>query len=845
MKNNSLAFKISLADLVEVVGGTASSRVNLQLEISSISIDSRSLKKGAAFVALLGKRSNGNNYAVSALSNGAVVAIVTKEWYIRHGNADLPVIQVDDTLEALQVISGWWRNKCSGSVIAITGSNGKTTVKECLFRLLSSNYSVYQSPGSFNSQVGVPLSLTRMPSGADYNIIEIGVSRQGEMQRLESLVRPNMGILTNIGWAHISSFGNQHAIAEEKARLFEHITADGWLLMPDDVTEASTITSIAPCVVHRYGQFSELLPRPLRRVASNTSTIIQYEFPGGTRVDISVGSPSLHIVKDVEIAICAAYLLGVSAQQIIECLADYAPIPTRMEIWRSPSGITLINDSYDSDLLSVQAALNTMEALARTSGRRFFVFGGMTDTGEHEGDFYARVGQLAAENAVDYLVVIGNGPIEITVSAYVDACGPNNSRNVVKVGALDGVKDAIMPLAKWGDYVLVKGPHAADIDSVSKDLIGAMAPNRFIVDLGAIQENINRFRRLVGPSTAILAMVKALAYGSDAARLSAAMESFGVDAFGVSSVDEGRSLRLAGINSEVLVMLCTPGEVENLVRDNLTPVIYSFEILSLIANAAKRHGKRLNVHIEVDTGMGRTGVFPEQTLELADAISSSGVLCLTGVMTHFASADDASEDEFTKAQITKFDRVLDLLKQQGYTDLVRHAAATSAAIRFPESRYDMVRVGLGLYGIYPSPSVEACLDMVLAVALVSRISRVQHYRIGDRIGYGGTHTVERDGFRTGVVPIGYHDGVPRNLSNIGFALVGGHKARIVGRVSMDSMLLDLTDIPIAAEGTEVLIYGSYGGYELRPETAALAAETIPYELLVRLGPRVQRVYIGA
>jgi alanine racemase/UDP-N-acetylmuramoyl-tripeptide--D-alanyl-D-alanine ligase len=395
-----------------------------------------------------------------------------------------------------------------------------------------------------------------------------------------------------------------------------------------------------------------------------------------------------------------------------------------------------------------------------------------------------------------------------------------------------------------GDAVLVKGPRLTGIETVSNDLIGAMAPNRFIVDLGAIQENVARIRRLVGPSTAILAMVKALAYGSDAVRLSTAMQGFGIDAFGVSSVDEGIQLRAAGITREILVMLCTPGETDKLARHRLTPVIYSFEILESIANSARKAGKVLNVHIKIDTGMGRTGALPEEALAMADAVSATGTLRVAGVMTHFACADDKNEDAFSIRQIDTFNDALNTLASHGYSNIVRHAAATAAALRFPCARLDMVRIGIGLYGIFPSEDVRECLDLALAVALVSRISRIQSHKRGDRIGYGGTYIVDRDDFRAAVVPMGYHDGAPRSISNVGYTLVNGRKAPIVGRISMDSMIVDVTSIPEASEGTEVLLHGNYNGYELRPEEVAASIDTIPYELLVRIGPRVQRVFIG-
>jgi alanine racemase len=371
----------------------------------------------------------------------------------------------------------------------------------------------------------------------------------------------------------------------------------------------------------------------------------------------------------------------------------------------------------------------------------------------------------------------------------------------------------------------------------------AMAPSRLIIDVQAIGENITRFKRLVGPDTRILAMVKALAYGSEATRLSIELQRIGVDCFGVASADEGGALRRAGVDLPVLVMMWTPEEAEKVIRQRLTPVIYSFEPVEALAAAAREQGRIIDVHIEVDTGMGRLGVMPEQAADLARAVSAAGSLRLTGMMTHFACADDPSQDEFTGLQISRFRATIAALEEIGLKGLLLHACATAATVRFSPDRFDMVRIGVGMYGIYPSPAVAAGIDLELAVSLISRVVEIRVFHKGDRIGYGGTFVVPENDFRVGVVPMGYHDGIPLALSNRGSVLVNGKAAPIIGRVSMDSMMIDLTGAPDVQPRTDVLIYGRYGGYTVRPEAVAETCDTIPYELLARLGPRVQRIFI--
>jgi alanine racemase/UDP-N-acetylmuramoyl-tripeptide--D-alanyl-D-alanine ligase len=291
-------------------------------------------------------------------------------------------------------------------------------------------------------------------------------------------------------------------------------------------------------------------------------------------------------------------------------------------------------------------------------------------------------------------------------------------------------------------------------------------------------------------------------------------------------------------------MMCTTDEVDKLVSNGLSAIAYSFDIVRPLAEAAHRKKRFIDIHIEVDTGLGRLGVRPEEVKELANEIAKEPYLRLVGLMTHFACADDPARDDFTRLQIERFEEARKYLREIGLSNLICHAAATAGSVRFPNARYDMVRLGLGMHGIYPSQAVEKAIKLHLAIALVSRVIEIRTLRKGDLIGYGGMYQVQQDNERVGVIPIGYHDGIPFKLSNKGTLLVNGKEAQIRGRVSMDSVMIDLTNQPDIEEGTDVLIYGSYGGYEVRPEVVANMADTISYELLARLGPRIQRVYIG-
>lgn len=838
---------LTLKGFAEVVGGElCGGGAAGQQIVTNISIDSRVIQRNSVFFPLKGANYDGHQFIADAINNGAVAAVVERDWLAEHPSevADSPLVIVNDSLEAMHAITIWWRRQFSGKVVAVTGSNGKTVVKDSLVRLLAEKYFCAGSPDSFNSQIGVPLSIVRTPRYVHFAVIEAGISRIGEMARLEQIIRPDYGILTNIGLAHISSFnGSRELLAEEKLRLFRNIPEEGWLLTPasDSFSKKAIEALEIRCRIYQFGQRGGALPFIEDHQMTKDGAAVRMRFPSGDSLKVNILTPSREIVSNIEIAVCAAYLMGVEVEAIEHALSDYVPGNTRMEIWKSPLGVTLINDACSSDPISVLSSLRTLSSM-KEGGHSFFIFGGMRELGNLEAEEHAHVGAVAAETDVDTLVLVGEQGVNVTEDEF-KKLSPHGK--VLRSKSPAEVKDILLPLLKWGDTVLLKGPRNTGIDQVARDIMEAMAPSRYYIDLQAIKDNILQFQHLVGPRTRIMAMVKALAYGSDAVRLSMELQRIGVDCFGVASADEGSALRKAGVDRDILVMMCTPDEAEKLVSNGLSAVAYSFDIVPALAEAARKHEEFVDVHIEVDTGMGRLGIKPEEVKRLATEIAREPYLRIVGLMTHFASADDPAKDDFTRKQIERFEGARNSLREMGIVNnLICHAGATAGAVRFPAARYDMVRLGIGMYGIYPSQAVEKVIKLNMAISLVSRVIEIKSMRKGDLIGYGGTYEVQQDNARIGVVPVGYHDGLPLKLSNIGAVLVNGKEAPIRGRISMDSMMIDLTSQPDVEEGVDVLIYGRYGGYELRPESVASKAETIAYELLARIGPRIQRVYIG-
>jgi alanine racemase len=805
--------------------------------VDRICTDSRGAARGAIFVALKGEQTDGHKWVADAFRNGASAALVAKKNLESVAiRPDWPLIVTSDTLLALQALAGWHRRKYLGKVVAITGSNGKTIVKDALRTLLAGR-ELLASPGSYNSQLGMPLAILSAEKPEPLGILEVGISAPGEMEPLEKIAAPDFGILTNIGMAHFSNFGSREAIAREKMLLFRNIGKDGWLLAPAAEAVSAEPLRKLTCPVYEIGNAPEL-PAIIPGAFTEDGQVLDIRVASDEVRTVNVRTRSAEIIADLHIASCAAYLLGASVDEIALGLEGYTPPPTRVELWSSPQGIRLINDGYSADPISVQAALRAAALSSGRSGRKIFAFAGMRELGATSEREHRQVGSQAGSLGFSHLFLVGNGELQSTAEGFSAAA---QNGQVARVQNPEQLKEQLLPLLRPSDTVLFKGPRNSGIVKAVRDLSGAIAQRCQWINLAAIESNISRFRRHCAGAH-VMAMLKAMAYGTDLAQLAGWMSRLGVRHIGVSSANEGVSARKAGAGQDIFVFLSEPEDLDNLLRYRLTPVIYSAALVESFGKALAGSGQSLDVHLKVDTGMHRLGVAPEDALALAEKIRSSGSMRIAGVCTHFAAADDPKSDEFTRQQIAVFNETIAALRRNGFSDFIVHAANTAAAVRFPEARYDMVRIGLGLYGIYPSDPVRTELELELAIGVTSRVTSIQEFAPGATLGYNRTFTAARK-TRVGVVPFGYDDGLPWGLSGKGQVLVEGRPAPILGRISMDQMQVDVTDLPGIGTGAEVLLYGTHNGHTLRPELVAQQAGTISHELLTRLGERVHRIYV--
>ncbi|HUA12059.1 MAG TPA: alanine racemase [Solirubrobacteraceae bacterium] len=804
--------------------------------IRQVSTHSRRIHSGSAFFAIGGQHADGHSFAAEALENGAAVVVAragaSSDELVRTGR----IIEVDDPLQALQRLAGWWRTQIEGKVVAVVGGNGKTITKDALAHLLADELTAYASPGSYNSKLGVPLALLGCPRECDVAIFELAVSAPGEMATLERIVRPDHVMMTNLGARWRPNFRDRGDQARELLASAANLGSDGWLLLGQHDEEIGAAAGDASrCRRLVCGEAAELPSFSEPRYARD-GLVVDVSFPDGRSGVVSVRTPSAEILADVELAMSAAWLLGVGSASLLTSTDDYAPSATRMEIWRSPAGVTLIRDVATPDPIAVGSGIRAAKRVAGANGRTVVVLGERLELVDPAG-----VGELAhalRAERVDAVYAL-HGPLPDALHEASEAV-----EEPVPVNLFTRTEDLRLTLLedlKVGDVALVQSPRTAPIGDLTAELIGAMAPTRLYLDLSALEQNVSSFRRMVGPSVRVMGMVKALAYGTDDVNVASCLEASGVDFLGVSNADEGVALRRSGIAVPILVMLGTGRDLEVMLRHRLTPLVYSEEMLEAVLAVAPPANARLPVHVKIDTGMHRTGLAPAQARRVLTRLRDCEHIRLEGIMTHFACADDPAEDDFTAAQLRAFNAVLDVAAELGLHDLIRHAASTASTVRLPQTHLDMVRIGLGLFGLHPSEATRTRADLIPAFGLVSRIVEILELEEGARIGYGGTYRVPSGGARVGVVPAGYHDCVPRAFSNRGHVIVAGVECPILGRVSMDSMTVELTCCPDAHVGSDVLILGRHGDRDVAPERLAALIETIPYELMVRVGPRVQRI----
>lgn len=817
----------TIQQIAQIIGGKFLRRSGGKAIVKHLLTDSRQLifPETTLFFALPGVSQDGHIFLERLYEAGVRCFIVSKkEAYDALPEAN--IVQVDEVLTALQQLAAHHRQQFDIPVVGITGSNGKTIVKEWLFQLLRDDHRIVRSPRSYNSQVGVPLSVWQIQPRHTIGIFEAGISQTGEMARSAQIIRCTAGIFTNIGEAHAEGFTDLMEKLQEKLLLFEF--ADIIVYCKDNPSVDAAIRALDK----RVFCWSRTDPADLRiqdiRQTGAGHAQIEAVFQGDKLAITIPFSDAASIENAIH---CWAMLLFLNVpQEVIEQrMANLEPVAMRLELREGINGCTLINDSYNSDFTSLSIALNFMEQ-QRGGARRTLILSDILQSGREEADLYADVALLIREKGVNRLIGIGHA-----VHALKNLLPPSVASHFYETTA------EFLRVCHQFDFqnevILVKGARPYAFEKIARRLSQKMHRTVLEVNLSALAYNLRLYRGKLRPETKIMAMVKAAAYGSGSLETARLLEFHKVDYLAVAYADEGAELRRGGIRLPILVLNPEEAVFESLLRYDLEPEIYSLAQLRQFAQFSADAGRAVPIHLKIDTGMRRLG-FEEEDLEaLLELLAAYPQLSVRSLFSHLAASEAPDHDEFTQLQIRKFEVQYDRIAEGiGYRPL-RHILNSGGIERFPQAQMDMVRLGIGLYGIGATGAFSRRLKPVLS--LKATISQIKNAITGTTIGYGRRGQADQDK-RIATISIGYADGLLRAAGNGHFSvLAGGKRAPIIGSVCMDMCMIDVTQIPDAKEGDEIEIFGDH----LPVTELAAALQTIPYEVFTCISPRVKRVYV--
>lgn len=805
--------------------------------IEQIAIDSRRIfSPHTLFVALQGQTQDGHAFVSHACQAGAKFAIVSKDWDCEFSSPNLHLLRVENPLRAFQEIAKAYRQqrkRCK--VIAIGGTHGKTMLKDLLKLMLEQKHLVAASPESFNSQIGVPLSLLKIKDDHEIALIETAFSQVNEMDSLVDMISPQHVILTKLAPKHMDSLSSLDVIAGEMAKLLHPLQPNEWALIPPTpllqpyihafLGKAFYWSESTPSFPHAYSLKEEFQMKIPYTVQFPDQHVFYGEMSNGYSYFLDL----------INMACKAAWLFNVPSEGISQILHGFTLEPTRTEIWTSPTKTLFINDPYCSDPQSIDRALAKLTLLAPKE-KKVFLFGGMK--GNNEPFEYRRIGQAIASAKIDHLMLVGDHPYTTLIEEVQKTPFP------MIISRFKNTLEALERLPKEEQVVLIKGDRKIPFDQLTETVNDSICTNQSLINLATIEANLKLIRQKIPPHTRVMVMVKALAYGTEDIQMAKFLSACQVDILGVSYVDEAISLKRAGVKQAVFSLNSSLFEIPKVLKWDIEVGVSDTQFIQTLANEASKQKKIIRVHLHVNTGMSRFGCRPEEAVNLAKLIKSLPSLALEGIMTHFACAEDPAQDAFTLSQIQTFDSIIDQIVSAGINIPWKHAANSSGMTRFHLPQYNMVRIGLALYGLSSSHSVRDALPLKLALSLISRIVGINICKEGETISYGRNYRVEKPIQRIGVLPIGYFDGLHRNYSGKGWVLVHGQKAPMIGNICMDFMMIDLTDIPNAEICDKVLIFGEDDhGHFLSPEELANQGQSIVHELVTCIGPRIPRIFI--
>ncbi len=816
--------KYSIVDINKIVNGSFLQEKSNPL-ITHVCIDTRQITHAAnSLFFCLVAQNDGHQFVETAYKKGIRNFVVSIKLDV-HTYADANFILVSNTCDALQQLATQHRTQFQIPTIGITGSNGKTIVKEWLFQLMSTGKNIVKSPKSYNSQIGVPLSVLNMEAENELAIFEAGISTVGEMEKLQSIIQPTIGLLTNIGTAHDAGFTTKEEKLHEKLQLFTH--ADVCLFFEKYIsTSALADFSFQKISI---GGNDDAVVKINHRTKQPNSVIVELSSALFAMDKTNFIIPFLDDASIENCLLCVVTLLylGYSVEAIQTKISSLRNLPMRLELKYGIQNCTIIDDSYSADFHSLQIALDFLKQQA-SHKKKTLIISEFDESGLSEKDFIQKLKSILQNNAFDKLIGVGKAFMHHVESlAYT-------VKEWYVFESTQQLLEQFHVLHFERELILLKGARQYTFEKITAQLIGQTHATVLEVNLNALIQNLNCYKTYLPKDCGVIAMVKAFSYGSGSVEIAGLLEKQHVSYLAVAYADEGVELRKEAIQLPIIVMNPDVVDFDRMLEYNLEPEIYSLQILNHLIK--KVNGKNISIHLKLETGMNRLGFVADELDELITVLHHYPNIQIRTVFSHLAASEDAQLDAFTKEQIATFKSMSNKILSAFSYPIKRHLLNSAGILRFPEAHFDFVRLGIGLYGVDSSETIQTQLEPV--GRLKTRIAQIKYVAKGDTIGYSRKGVADKD-MKIAVLAIGYADGFDRRFGNgLGDVFIAGKHASIIGNVCMDMCMADITHIDDVREGDECEIYGK----EVSIITQAKKIGTISYELLTKISARVKRLY---
>jgi Alr-MurF fusion protein len=818
--------------IADTLGGRIIRAGEPSREVEEVIIDSRKpiLTPNAIFFALVTPKNNGHKYLEELFKKGVRVFVVSEIPESDLVFREAICILVSNTLNSLQAFAYAHKKNYTMPVIGITGSNGKTIVKEWLYQLLNSKFNIVRSPKSYNSQIGVSLSLLQMSDEHTLGIFEAGISEPNEMRSLGSLISPEIGIITNIGPAHDEYFKNWEQKLEEKMWLF---TMSKILIYngDDELIDRGAhefMSHHSQCQFFTWGYKEHNSLRIISIQSDRQHTVIEAIHDAET---LRIMIPFTDKASIENAMHCWATLIktGADNEFISEMMPTLTPIAMRLELKEGINNCSIINDSYSSDIYSLSIALDFL-GQQQQHPKRTIILSDILQSGKKKLELYTEVAHLLSSKGVNRLIGIGPSLKKFGNLFDLEKSFYNSNNEFLQKFDFSTLHN---------ETILLKGARIFTFETILERLQQKAHETVLEINLDALIHNLNFYRMDLHPGVKMMAMVKAFSYGSGGFEIANMLQYYHVDYLTVAYADEGIELRKSGISMPIMVMNPEEQGMDGMIRYHLEPEIYSFRVLDMLEKALQAHAENLKepfpVHIKFDTGMHRLGFEQQDIEQLVYRLLANPSIKVCSAFSHLVGSDDPSLDSFTEHQIELFKSMTEDLQNGLNYNFIRHILNSGGIRRFSHAQFEMVRLGISLYGVAANQNEQEFLQNVSTLKTV--ISQIKYIPKGDTIGYGRSYKATEQ-MKIAVIPIGYADGFSRRLSNgVGKVWIKGKVVPIIGTICMDMCMIDITGIE-ASEGDTVIIFGK----ELPIQQLANSLDTIPYEILTGVSRRVKRIY---